>query len=92
MPDRKADPASFLKSRDTATLPKRGGRAASTFYPELVRVFLEKGEQAMEVDVVKIGRKPETVRAALATAVRQAGAQDSVRVSKFGDEVVLVRR
>jgi hypothetical protein len=92
MPGRKANPASFLKSRDPATLPKRGGRAASTFYPELVKAFLEKGEKAMDVDVAKLGRKPETVRSALAKAVKQAGAQDSVSVSKFGDEVVLVRR
>jgi hypothetical protein len=46
----------------------------------------------MDVDVAKLGRKPETVRSALAKAVKQAGAQDSVRVSKFGDDVVLVRR
>ena len=71
MPARKADPASFLKSRDPATLPKRGGRAASTFYPELVKAFLEKGEKAMEVDVAKLGRKPETVRAALVLAGQQ---------------------
>ena len=89
---RVADPATFLKPRDPATLPKRGGRAASTFYPELVQAFVASGEAAMDVDLKKIGRKSETVRTALAKAVKTAAVQDKVRVAKYGDEVVLIRR
>ena len=89
---RTSSPASFLKPRDPATLPKRGGRAASTFYPDLVQAFVDSGEAAMDVDVKKIGRKAETVRAALAKAAKTAGVQGKVRVSKYGDEVVLVKR
>ena len=45
----------------------------------------------MEVDVAKIGRKPETVRSALAKAIRSRGLQKTVRVSLIGDEVILLR-
>jgi hydroxymethylpyrimidine/phosphomethylpyrimidine kinase len=92
MAPRKLDPADYLRPRDLATLPVRRGRTASTFYPDLVKAFLDAGEAAMDVDVAKIGRKPETVRSALAKAIRSAGVRDTVRVSKFGDDVILVKR
>jgi hypothetical protein len=44
----------------------------------------------MDVDVGKIGRKPETVRSALRKAIRTMGVQDKVRVSMLGDEVILI--
>ena len=82
----------YLIPRDVGTLPKRRGREASRFYPSLVEAFLSANEAAMEVDVAKIGRKPETVRSALAKAIRSAGAQGKVRVSMIGKEIVLLRR
>jgi hypothetical protein len=88
----KRNPADYLKPRDLSTLPVRRGRAASTFYPDLVKAFLDAGEPAMDVDVARIGRKPETVRSALAKAIRAAGAQREVRVSMLGAEVILVKR
>ena len=42
----------------------------------------------MDVDVAKIGRKPETVRSALRKAITTMGVQDKVRVSMFGNEVI----
>lgn len=84
--------ADYLKPRDIATLRQRRGREASDFYPDLVKAFLDAGEQAMDVDVAKIGRKPETVRSALAKAIRQLEVQDKVRVSKLGTDVILVVR
>ena len=60
--------------------------------PDLVRAFVESGEAAMEVDVAKIGRKPETVRSALAKAVRSLEVREKVRVSMLGNEVLLIAR
>ena len=82
----------YLVPRDIRTLPKRRGREASNFYPSLVEAFLSASEAAMQVNVTKIARKPETVRSALTKAIKSAGAQDKVRVSMIGEEVVLVRR
>lgn len=82
----------YLIPRDVETLPKRRGREASNFYPRLVEAFLSSSEAAMQVDVTKIGRKPETVRSALAKAIRSAEAQDKMRVSMVSGDVVLVRR
>jgi hypothetical protein len=90
--DKKVNAADFLKPRDLSTLPERRGRGASTFYPELVEAFLASGEAAMDVDVKRIGRKPETVRSALAKAIRALEVQKKVRVSKLGDEVILIAR
>jgi len=92
MAPRKNDPMAYLKTRDVGTLPTRRGRTASTFYPDLVKAFLDAGEPAMDVDVAKIGRKPETVRSALAKSIRTLGVQDKVRVSMFKDEVILVAK
>ena len=92
MANRKLNPADYLKSRDPATLVPRRGRTASTFYPDLVAAFIAAGEAAMDVDVAKIGRKPETVRSALRKAIRTMAVQDKVRVSMLGDEVVLIKR
>ena len=92
MADKKVNAADFLKPRDLSTLPERRGRGASTFYPELVEAFLASGEAAMDVDVKRIGRKPETVRSALAKAIRALEVQKKVRVSKLGDEVILIAR
>ena len=92
MAKQKLNPADYLKRRDPATLVSRRGRRTSTFYPDLVQAFVDAGEAAMDVDVAKIGRKPETVRSALAKAIRSAGVRDTVRVSKFGDDVILVKR
>lgn len=86
------DPADYLKPRDIATIRQRRGRQASAFYPDLVKAFLASGEAAMDVDVKKIDRKPDTVRSALAKAVRGLEAQDRVRVSLIGDEVILIAK
>ena len=88
----KLDPKDFLKPRDPATLPHRRGRSPSTFYPDLVRVFAASDEKAMDVDVKRIGRKADTVRQALHKAIRAAGKQGSIKVSRYGDEVVLTKR
>jgi hypothetical protein len=90
--DKKLNAADYLKPRDPKTLPERRGRSASTFYPELVKAFLASGEAAMDVDVARIGRKPETVRSALSKSIRALGEQKKVRVSKIGDEVILIVR
>ena len=82
----------YLTPRDVATLPKRRGRAASTFYQLVVEAFLASGEGAMQVDVAKIGRKPATVRSALVKAIKAKGCQDTVRVSLVGEEVILIAR
>ena len=92
MADKKVNAADFLKPRDLSTLPERRGRGASTFYPELVEAFLASGEAAMDVDVKRIGRKPETMRSALSKAIRTLEMQKKVRVSKIGDEVILIAR
>jgi len=92
MPQKKRNPADYLKPRDISTLVTRRGRAASTFYPDLVKAFMESGEAAMEVNVAKIGRKPETVRSALAKSVRTLDVRDKVRVSMLGGEVFLITR
>ena len=92
MANRKANPADYLRPRDPATIVRRRGRTASTFYPDLVKAFIDAGEAAMDVDVAKIGRKPETVRSALRKAIRDMGAQNKVRVSMLGDEVILIAR
>jgi len=89
---KKLDPADYLRPRDPATIVGRRGRSASTFYPDLVVAFMAAGEPAMDVDVAKIGRKPETVRSALRKAIRAKGVQDSVRVSMLGNEVILIKR
>jgi len=82
----------YLKPRDAKTLPKRRGREASSFYPSLLEAFMSLGQEAMEVDVAKIGRRPQTVRSALAKAIRTGGLQEKVRVSLIGEEVILLRR
>ena len=92
MVQKKRNAADYLKPRDIASLTQRRGREASTFYPDLVKAFMESGEAAMEVNVAKIGRKPETVRSALAKAVRTLDARDKVRVSMLGGEVFLITR
>jgi hypothetical protein len=92
MATRKMNPLEYLRPRDPATIVRRRGRTASTFYPDLVKAFMEAGEAAMDVNVAKIGRKPETVRSALRKAIRTMGVQDKVRVSMLGDEVVLIAR
>lgn len=79
----------YLKPRDMKTLPKRRGREASSLYPSLVQAFVSSGETAMEVNVEKIRRKPATVRSALAKAIKSEGFQEKVRVSLYGDEVIL---
>ncbi len=89
---KKTSPADYLKPRDPATLTRRRGRTASTFYPDLITAFINAGEAAMDVDVAKIGRKPETVRSALRKAITTLGVQDEVRVSMLGDDVILIER
>jgi hypothetical protein len=92
MVTKKVDPADYLKPRDIATLTTHRGRQASTFYPDLVKAFIDSGEKAAEVDVAKIGRKPETVRSALAKAIRSLEVRNKIRVSMLGDEVFLIAR
>ena len=92
MADKTWNPTDFLKPRDVATLPRRRGRDASTFYPDLVKAFIASREAAMDVDVARIGRKPETVRSALAKAIKSLEVQKKVRVSMLGDEVILIAR
>lgn len=82
----------YLKPRDPKNLPTRRGRGASNFYPRLLEAFVSSGERAMEVDVVRIGRKPETVRSALVKATKAGGLQGKVRVSLLGEEVILLLR
>ena len=59
---------------------------------DLVEAFMSSDEAAMEVDVAKIGRKPETVRSALAKTIRARGLQDQARVSMRAESVILLRR
>jgi hypothetical protein len=92
MAQKRLDPAGYLKPRDVGTLPRRRGRPVSSFYPDLVTAFLAAGEAAMDVDVARIARKPDTVRSALSKAIRTLGAQDKVRVARYGDEVVLIAK
>jgi hypothetical protein len=92
MAAKKWNPADYLKPRDISTIVQRRGREASNFYPDLVKAFMESGEAAMEVNVAKIGRKPETVRSALAKAIRTLEVRDKVRVSLSGGEVLLITR
>jgi hypothetical protein len=82
----------YLTPTDLTILPKRRGREASTLYPNLIEAFVSSGERAMQVNVAKIGRKPETVRSALVKAVKNGGLQEKVRVSLTGDAVYLVIR
>lgn len=86
------DVREYLRPIDVNSLPKNRGRKASTFYPDLVEAFLSSDEAAMEVDVAKIRRKPETVRSALAKTIRSRGLQDQARVSMRGEGVILLRR
>ncbi len=88
----KLDPKDYLKPRDPATLPHRRGRSPSSFYPDLVKAFAASGEAAADVDVARIGRKADTVRQALHKAIRTVGLQETVRVSRYGDEVVLTKK
>ncbi len=92
MPGKDLDPADYLRPRDISTLPIGRGKTASMFYPGLVEAFLKSGEAAMEVDVEKIGRKPETVRSALAAAIRKLKVQEKVRVSFTGGDVILIAK
>jgi len=87
----KLDPKDLLTPRDPATLPNGPGRSPSTLYPALVQVFASSGEQAMDVNVKKIGRKPDTVRQALQKAIRSAGLKGKMRVGRYGEEVVLIK-
>ena len=86
------DVMGFLKPKDVESLPKRGGRQASTFYPRLLQGFVSSGERAMEVDVARIGRKPETVRLALAKAIKSGELEAKVKVSLVDKEVILLLR
>lgn len=86
------DVMEYLKSRDVKSLPSRTGRGASNFYPRLIEAFVSSGEGAMEVDVARIGRKPGTVRSALARAIKSGGQQEKVKVSLIGEEVILLLR
>jgi hypothetical protein len=79
----------YLKPRSAETIPKRRGREASTLYPTLVRAFVAANEEAMEVDMAKIGRKPETVRSGLIKASKSLRLQDKVKVSLIDGEVIL---
>lgn len=82
----------LLRPRDLASLPPRRGRQASALYPNLIKVFLESDEAAMDVDTERIGSRTATVRTALLRAIKKLGVDDKVRVSKIGDEVVLIYR
>ena len=73
-------------------LVTRRGREASTAYPDLVKAFMESGEAAMEVNIAKIGRKPETVRSALTKTIRSLEVRDKVRVSMLHNEVFLIAK
>ena len=84
--------AGYLKPIDLESLPKRRGRQASEFYPLLIEAFVSSGAKAMEVDVERLGRKPETVRSAIAKAIKGRGLQKTVRVSLIGGEVILLLR
>lgn len=86
------DVREYLRPIDVNSLPKHRGRNVSTFYPDLVDAFMTSGEAAMDVDVAKIGRKPATVRSALAKAIRLRGLQGQARVSANGEGVILLRR
>ena len=86
------DITEYLTPRDVTTLPKRRGREPSDFYPQLVHAFATSGEAAMEVNLTKVGRKPETVRAALAKAIKTGGFQDKIKVSLTGGDVILILR
>jgi len=86
------DVREYLRPIDVSSLPRHRGRKASRFYPDLVDAFMSSGESAMEVDVAKIGRKPATVRSALAGAIKGRGLQDGVRVSTNGEVVILLLR
>jgi len=88
--NKRRDPMAYLSPRDPSTITSRRGRQASTFYPDLVTAFMNAGEAAMDVDVAKIGRKPDTVRAALRKAIKTLGVQDRVRVSMVGRDVILI--
>jgi hypothetical protein len=85
------DPKDLLKPRDPATLPQGPGRSPSALYPALVQAFVASGEQAMDVDVKRIGRKPDTVRQALQKAIVKAGLKGKMRVGRYGEEVVLIK-
>ena len=37
---KKMNPGDYLKPRDPATLVRRRGRTASTFYPDLIAAFI----------------------------------------------------
>jgi hypothetical protein len=83
------DVMEYLKPRSTETIRKRRGREASTLYPTLVKAFVAASEEAMEIDMAKIGRKPETVRTGLVKASKSLGLQDKVKVSLIDGEVIL---
>jgi hypothetical protein len=82
----------FLKPRDLATIPQRRGRQASTLYARLVEAFVSSGEKAMDVDAQGIGRKPETIRSALAKTIKAAGLHETIRVSLIEGQVILLLR
>ena len=69
---------------------RRRGRTASTFYPDLITAFIAAGEPAMDVDVAKIGRKPNGAFRPEKSHPHDEGRQDKVRVSMLGDEVILI--
>lgn len=89
MAAQKIDAKAYLKPRDVETIPQSRGREPSILYPTLVEAFVAANERAMDVDVEKIGRKPETVRSGLVKATKALGLQDKVRVSLVGGEVIL---
>jgi len=82
----------YLQPRDVNSLPKRRGRQASTLYALLIEAFVSSGEKAMDVNVAKIGGKPQSARSALVKAIKAGGFQEKVRVSLIGNEVILVLR
>ena len=86
------DALEYLQPVDVNSLPSYRGRKASTLYPDLIDAFMSSDEEAMEVNVAKIGRKPETVRSALAKAIKSRGLQNQTRVSMRGGGVILLRR
>ena len=79
----------YLKPRSAETIRRRRGREPSTLYPTLVKAFVAAGQEAMEIDLAKIGRKPETVRSGLVKATKSLGLQDTVKVSLIDGDVIL---
>ena len=82
----------YLTPVDVSQLQVRRGRQASLMYVRLVEAFVASGEAAVRINVEKMGRKPATVRSALAKALKTTANRETIRVSLIGDDVFLVRR